>query len=306
MNNALSTTLVKQNPAVAYLATLRSEVGRRAMQSRLNAVARRLKQKSWRTVNWSTLNAANVQAIISGMSGAPATINTTLAAIRGVAKSAWRLGILDRETLEQIRDVAPVRGFRLATGRDVSINERRALLQACRVGDRHIDRRDAAMLALAMQTGMRREELTTLAVSDLRPEGDQIAVLVHGKGDKEREVYVSEGAARALALWLDVRGRDAGALFCYVTRGNRIVVDHHISTVAATKILKKRQKESGGRDVGWHDFRRTVAGDLMDAGVDMATTAALLGHSDVRTTQRYDRRPAATRKAAARKIDVPF
>ena len=303
---ALSTNVAKANPAAAYIASLRSDVGRAGMKSRLNAVARLMGQTTWRSVNWSTLNAANVQALIAKMTGAPATINTTLAALRGVAKSAWRLKIIDRDTLDQIRDIAPTRGSRLPAGRDVPVDERKALLKSCKGSDRHIDKRDAAMLAVAMQTGMRREELCRLTVSCLKPSGDQVAILVRGKGNKQREVYVSKGAAAALLAWVNTRGRDGGALFCYVTRGNRIVHGHHISTVAATKILKKRQKASGVSKVGWHDLRRTVAGDLMDAGVDIATTAALLGHSDVRTTQKYDRRPVATRKAAAAKIDVPF
>jgi integrase len=60
------------------------------------------------------------------------------------------------------------------------------------------------------------------------------------------------------------------------------------------------------KDLGWHDFRRTVAGELLNVGEDISTVAQILGHADVRTTARYDRRPAEARRKAARKISVPY
>lgn len=306
MSKAISIRHNTTNAALAYLASLRSEVGRRSMRSRLGAVARSLGADDIRQIDWSVLTAQHVQTIINRMDGAPATINTTLAALRGVAKSAWRLGAISRDTLDQINDVKGARGSRLAAGRDVPITERAALLAICKASAKPIDKRDAAMLAMVMATGMRREELVTLAVGDLKTEDDLVTVRVQGKGNKEREVYVGGSALRALNIWLDTRGRGAGALFCYVTRGSRVVADHHISTAAASKRLDLRAKAAGIEAIGWHDFRRTYAGDMLDTGADIATLANLMGHSDVRTTSRYDRRPRAIRKAAAARISVPF
>jgi integrase len=55
-----------------------------------------------------------------------------------------------------------------------------------------------------------------------------------------------------------------------------------------------------------HDFRRTVAGDLLEVGVDVATVQKLLGHASPVTTAGYDRRPAAARAKAARMRAVPY
>jgi site-specific recombinase XerD len=55
-----------------------------------------------------------------------------------------------------------------------------------------------------------------------------------------------------------------------------------------------------------HDFRRTLTGDLLDAGVDLVTVQQMLGHADPKVTARYDRRPSRVRAAAAEKITVPF
>jgi integrase len=54
-----------------------------------------------------------------------------------------------------------------------------------------------------------------------------------------------------------------------------------------------------------HDFRRTFIGELLDAGVDLATAQALVGHSSPATTARYDRRPEKTRREAVNRLRLP-
>lgn len=55
-----------------------------------------------------------------------------------------------------------------------------------------------------------------------------------------------------------------------------------------------------------HDLRRTVAGELLDAGTDIVTVARLLGHANVQTTARYDRRPEHVVAAAAARMKFPY
>jgi integrase len=55
-----------------------------------------------------------------------------------------------------------------------------------------------------------------------------------------------------------------------------------------------------------HDFRRTVTGDLLDNGGDIASVASLLGHASVNTTAHYDRRRQRARIAAAQLVSVPY
>lgn len=79
-----------------------------------------------------------------------------------------------------------------------------------------------------------------------------------------------------------------------------------MSTTALDWILKKRLKQSGIAPMSWHDFRRTVTGDLLDAGVDLATAAGMLGHANVQTTARYDRRGERAKVRASKKVKVPY
>lgn len=55
-----------------------------------------------------------------------------------------------------------------------------------------------------------------------------------------------------------------------------------------------------------HDCRRSIAGDLLDAGVDLATVQAMLGHASPSTTARYDRRGEHPVRQAASRIHVPY
>jgi len=293
--------------ATAYLASLKSAVGRRGMISQLRKVARILGAPDIDAVNWATLNAANVRAILSVLSTqnlAPASIAAALNALKGVARAAWERGTLDTETYQRIRSIRPPAGSRLPAGRDIDAGERLALMQATARDRTPAGVRDAAILALLIATGMRRAELCALRMSDVDLQSGKLRII--GKGDKERTAYLRNGALRYLRDWLAVRGDGPGPIFCRINKAGRISPDQALSTTAMHKLIMKRAAQAGVRDISPHDFRRTYAGELLDAGQDIATVAALLGHASVDTTARYDRRGERAKEAAASCISVPY
>lgn len=301
-----TTTPTPAAPAAAYLAGLRTDVSRASMLSELNKVARLMGAPDWRAVNWSTLNAANVMAVMAQVDGAPSTRNKTLSALKGVARAAWRMGLVDSESLARIADVKGDSGSRELAGREIEGWEIAALMRACSEDPTPAGARDAALIGLAVKTGARREELCKLSVSSLIRTNDGAELRTIGKRNKERPLFIDNGALQALDDWLKIRGLADGPIFCAVSQIGLVDTDHQVTTTALHQVLHKRAAEAGLSNLTWHDFRRTFASNLLDAGADIAIVAGMMGHSSVTTTARYDRRPAAAKRRAALKISVPY
>lgn len=245
---------------------------------------------------------------------APATINQKLAAIRWYARKLSDLAIDqgDRNAQEisqkaaRVATVQDVKGERLPRGRHLAAGELSALLKACEIDPAPAGRRDAALFALAWACGLRRDELAGLTLADLKPTGEGEGDLtIRGKGNKTRSAYLYNGAYLALADWLATRGPEVGALFVTITKASTIT-GAKLSGEALRKILAKRATQAGTDALTWHDFRRTFAGNLLDAGSDLATVQRLMGHSSPTTTSSYDRRPETARRQAVKALFVPY
>ena len=120
------------------------------------------------TVPWHELRYEHAQAIRARLAEhyAPATANKILAALRGVLKEAWRLGLMEAETYRRATDLQPVRGERVSVGREVTLGEAAAILEACRVHGGANGARDAAAVALLYGGGLRRAEVVGLDLED--------------------------------------------------------------------------------------------------------------------------------------------
>ncbi len=293
-------------PAVAYLSTMRG-AGRVAVESDLRKLARLLGADDWRAVPWGDLRAEHVAALLAQLPGSPATRNRARATLRGIARAAWRMGRMSSEDLARINDVPPVRGLHEPRGRHIEPWELAELMRTCARDPSPAGRRDAAMIALAAATGARRAEICAARLADLTDKGDHCEWRIVSNGDKERTVHVHNGALSALRGWLAVRGDAPGPLFYALGRGARGAhAQRALTTAAAHDMLQTRARQAGLRPLTWHNFRCTVVGILLDADTDIATVAGLLGHANVQTTARCDRRSAEARRAAASKISVPY
>ncbi len=296
-----------RNPALVYCSTLAAS-GRRTTISKLNTIARLLGHRDIGSVPWHLMRYEHVAAIRTALieSGyAPATVNSALQALRGVARACWNLELITSDDYQRIRDVPPVRSERLPAGRAVTVGELTALMNACARDESAAGIRDAAAIAL-MYWGLRRSEIVELDLADHDPETDEL--LIRGKGRKERNIFLDNGARDALADWRLVRGDHPGPMFIAIRKDGEILRDQgRLSDQAIYNLLKKRAQQGGVRDLSCHDLRRSFVSDLLDTGqVDISTVARLCGHAQVTTTAQYDRRGDEAKKKAVSLLHIPY
>ncbi|HEY7485038.1 MAG TPA: tyrosine-type recombinase/integrase [Streptosporangiaceae bacterium] len=310
-------------PYRVYLDTLDSVNSRRTMRGCLDRVAMLIKpgartgagQPWWLLRYEHTVRIRTLLRQGAGTrDGAPpsaATVNKHLVALRRVLRECWRLGLMSAEDYERAVDLRSVEAVRLPRGRHVPGRSLGAALAACDADPSPAGRRDGALLAVLYTTGARRAEIAGLTLADY--DGSERSLRVRGKGNKERTVYVTEEAADRLDAWVAARGRTPGALFPPINKGGRcarrVVAGRsdlaHPTGQAIAGILARRLAAAGAAGHTPHDFRRTFIGDLLDAGVDLATAQQLVGHASPATTARYDRRPDRQRRAAVDRLRLP-
>jgi integrase/recombinase XerD len=155
-----------------------------------------------------------------------------------------------------------------------------------------------AIFLTAYGTGLRAEELTALRIRDI--DSGQMLIRVNlGKGDKDRYVKLSPFLLKSLRDYYRAC-RPADLMF--PGRGGRQMAPESI-TRAAEDIARRARIE---KQVGSHTFRHTYATHMLDAGADLATIQALMGHGSLRTTAIYLHVSKAKIDAAPSPLDQLF
>jgi integrase/recombinase XerD len=174
----------------------------------------------------------------------------------------------------------------------------RLLAAAQRHPSRH-PLRDAALLELVYATGLRVGEVTSLKLSDLRPDLGILRCL--GKGSRERIVPVSKTSIKAVQKYLEaerprlLRRRATDLLF--VSRGGKL-----LGREVVRSFLQKYAKLAGlpGR-ITPHTLRHSFATHMIQRGADLRVVQEILGHVKVETTEIYTHLRKSDLKAAHRK-----
>jgi site-specific recombinase XerD len=143
--------------------------------------------------------------------------------------------------------------------------------------------RDRAMFMLMLRCGLRVEEVAQLSLSALDLPRSQLFVY-HGKGAKDRVVYLSHDAQQALVDYLKIRAFSKAKRLFLVDKGR--CKENPISVRAIQKRMEHYARKAGLK-VSCHQLRHTMATQLLNADADLVTIQDLLGHSRIKTTQRY-------------------
>ncbi len=301
------------DPYRVYLDALTSAESRRTMRGCLDRIARIISGDEEATGSgqpWHLLryeHTVRIRTILTEQGWSPAYVNKHLVALRRVMREAWRLGQMDADDYQRAADLPTLRHTRLPAGQHVPPEVVGAALAACDDDDSPAGVRDGALLAVLYSTGCRRAEVAALSLADYDVAARSLRV--RGKRDKERLVYLTAEAVARTEAWLAVRGRAPGALFSPINKAGRLRAPSGrpapMTGQAIADIVTRRLAAAGASRRTPHDFRRTFIGELLDAGVDLATTQALVGHASPVTTARYDRRPENRRREAVDRLQMP-
>ena len=145
--------------------------------------------------------------------------------------------------------------------------------------------RDRAMFMLMLRCGLRVEEVAnlTLGVIDVK----RRTILVEdGKGGKDRIVYMSDDALHDLAFYLKIRPASRARKIFLVKKGP--CTGQPISVRGIQKRMEYYARKAKLK-VSCHHLRHTMATQMLNADADLCTIQDILGHSNVKTTQRYCR-----------------
>jgi len=227
-------------------------------------------------------------AALSDEGLAPATLARRLSALRQFYRFELRNGLREDDPCADIDMKAPSREVPDVLSRE----EVARLFASVEGGDNTTARRDSCLLELAYGAGFRASELCALEMSALPARGET-AILIEGKGGRQRLCPLGQPARDALADWLGVRDsalpkgslRRIAERFVFPSRGRT----GHLTRRRLAQILEGLALNAGlePKRVTPHSLRHAFATHLLQGGADLRAVQMLLGHADIATTQIY-------------------
>ncbi len=149
--------------------------------------------------------------------------------------------------------------------------------------------RDRAILITLFSTGLRVSELCSLNRNEINIDRGEVAV--KGKGGKVRLVFLSDKAKQTIKDYIEKRSDVDDALFIQIPKNARFdkYENLRLTPRSVQRLIKKYSIVAGivGKRITPHILRHSFATDLLQNGADIRSVQALLGHSNLTTTQIY-------------------
>lgn len=210
------------------------------------------------------------------------SVARSLAAVRSLYRWLAREGIVEQNPAKLV--ATPKLPKKLP--RVPTIEEMNSVLDGQMPETAAFPERDRLMLELLYGCGIRNSELTGINLDDIRLSAE--AILIRGKGKKERYVPFGETAKRALGAYLAARQK----LMAETRRTtNALLVNQRggrLTTRSVGRIIKQIAVAKGlSPDVHPHTLRHAFGTHMLEEGADLRAIQELLGHARLATTQRY-------------------
>ena len=208
------------------------------------------------------------------------SINRFLAAARGFYRHAYIMEKCTYDPFEQIS--SQKRGRRLPSV--LTLEEVRSVIN--QIPTDFISLRDILMFNIFYCTGCRLSELLDIRTDTI--EYDQKRILVHGKGDKDRYVFLTETVVTMIHRYLEQRS----SFYGYSIASSKLLFINHfgkrLSPSSVHSIFRKYQLKLGiNKRFTPHVFRHSFATHMLDNDSGIRVVQELLGHASISTTQIY-------------------
>src|SRR2546429_1378611 len=235
--------------------------------------------------NWNAIDHLTIRGFLSqlyerGLS--KTSVARSLAAVRSLYRWLAQEGVVDQNPAALV--ATPKLPKRLP--RVPTIEEMNSVLDGKMPEVAAFPERDQLMLEMLYGCGIRNSELTGINLDDVR--ASEQAILVRGKGKKERYVPFGDSVKSALAAFLPARREVLAATRLTTSallinrRGGRL------TTRSVGRIVKKIAIAKGlSPDVHPHTLRHAFGTHMLEEGADLRAIQEMLGHERLSTTQRY-------------------
>ena len=252
--------------------------------------------------------AATVAAFVDAMAEvrAPATVRRYVASIAAAHRAVGRAKTTEGAAVRlALRRMHRTKGRRQEQALGLTWPLRERLTTAA--GQRLIDDRNRALVAVAYDALLRRSELTALAVDDLMEEVDGSGALLVRRGKTDQEgrgavVYLAPDTVALVRDWRQRAGISAGRLFRSVGKGNRIGASLHPSQIP--RIFKEMARHAGlpaalAEGLSGHSARIGATQDMIAHGIGMPAVLQAGRWKTPAMVNRYGERLLARRSGAA-------
>jgi integrase/recombinase XerC len=246
----------------------------------LDAFARYIGSRNWKTIDHIVIRGFLSHLYDQGLG--KTSVARALAAVRSLYRWLAQEGVVEQNPAKLVS--TPRLAKKLP--RVPTIEEMNSVLDAKMPEVASFPERDRLMLELLYGCGIRNSELVGINLDDIRLSAE--AILIRGKGKKERYVPFGGAARSALATYLPWRQqllatlKRTSAALLVNQRGGRL------TTRSVGRIVKRIAVAKGlSPDVHPHTLRHAFGTHMLEEGADLRAIQELLGHERLATTQRY-------------------
>ena len=236
--------------------------------------------RGWKSIDHIAIRGFLSQLYEKGLG--KTSVARSLAAVRSLYRWLAREGVVEQNPAKLV--ATPKLPKKLP--RVPTIEEMNSVLDGQMPQEAAFPERDLLMLELLYGCGIRNSELTGINLEDIRHSAE--AILIRGKGKKERYVPFGGSAKTSLAAYIPAR---QAVLAEKRTKTEALLINRRggrLTTRSVGRIIKKITVAKGlSPDVHPHTLRHAFGAHMLEEGADLRAIQELLGHERLATTQRY-------------------